>query len=55
MKNSLSKDARILLAIGMLFLAGLMIASTFVNVYLIRLTNNMGFSICFRDTLHKKR
>ena len=45
MKNSLSKDARILLAIGMLFLAGLMIASTFVNVYLIRLTNNMGLII----------
>jgi len=45
MKNKLSKDASILLAIGMLFLAGLMIASTFVNVYLIRLTNDMGLMI----------
>lgn len=45
MKKSLNKDARILLAIGMLFMAGLMIASTFVNVYLIRLTNDMGLMI----------
>lgn len=41
----LSKDATILLAIGMLFTAALVIASTFVNVYLIRLTNNMGLMI----------
>lgn len=45
MKNKLSKDARTLLMIGMLFLAGLVIASTFVNVYLIRLTNDMGLMI----------
>lgn len=45
MKTKLSKDASALLAIGMLFLAGLMIAATFVNVYLIRLTDDMGLMI----------
>ncbi len=45
MKSRLSKDATTLLIIGLLFMAGLTIASTFVNVYLIRLTNNMGLMI----------
>lgn len=45
MKTKLSKDASILLAMGCLFMAGFMIASTFVNVYLLRLTNNMGLMI----------
>ena len=43
--NKLSKDSLTLLIIGCLFNAGLTIASTFVNVYLIRLTNNMGLMI----------
>ena len=43
--NKLSKDSLTLLIIGCLFNAGLVIASTFVNVYLIRLTNNMGLMI----------
>lgn len=41
----LSHDARILLLVGILFLSGMTIASTFVNVYLIRLTDNMGLMI----------
>jgi len=45
MKRRLSKQATILLGVGMLFTSGLVIASTFVNVYLIRLTNNMGLMI----------
>ena len=45
MKTKLSKDASILLAMGCLFMAGVMIASTFVNVYLLRLTGNMGLMI----------
>lgn len=45
MKNKLSKQASTLLSIGMIFLAGLMIAATFVNVYLIRLTDDMGLMI----------
>lgn len=45
MKTKLSKDASLLLAMGCLFMAGFMIASTFVNVYLLRLTNNMGLMI----------
>lgn len=45
MHNKLSKNALFLLTIGCLFNAGLTIASTFVNVYLIRLTNNMGLMI----------
>lgn len=43
--NKLSKDSLTLLIIGCLFNAGLTIAGTFVNVYLIRLTNNMGLMI----------
>lgn len=45
MNNKLSKESKTLLTIGCLFNAGLMIASTFVNVYLLRLTNNMGLMI----------
>ena len=45
MKIKLSKESITLLTIGCLFNAGLTIASTFVNVYLIRLTNNMGLMI----------
>lgn len=45
MNNKLSKESKVLLTIGCLFNAGLTIASTFVNVYLIRLTNNMGLMI----------
>lgn len=45
MKTKLTKDATFLLAMGCLFTAGFMIASTFVNVYLLRLTNNMGLMI----------
>ncbi len=45
MTNKLSKNASTLLLMGILFMSGLMIASTFVNVYLIRLTNNMGLMI----------
>lgn len=45
MKIKLSKESMTLLTIGCLFNAGLTIASTFVNVYLIRLTNNMGLMI----------
>ena len=45
MKTKLSKDASILLAMGCLFMSGFMIASTFVNVYLLRLTGNMGLMI----------
>ena len=45
MMNKLSKDSLTLLIIGCLFNAGLTIAATFVNVYLIRLTNNMGLMI----------
>ncbi|MCD7809605.1 MAG: MFS transporter [Erysipelotrichaceae bacterium] len=41
----LSKETKYLLMIGMLYLAGTNIAMTFVNVYLIRLTNNIGFII----------
>ncbi len=41
----ISKETRYLLMIGMLYLAGTNIAMTFVNVYLIRLTNNIGFII----------
>ena len=41
----LSHDARILLLVGILFLSGMTIASTFVNVYLIGLTDNMGLMI----------
>ncbi len=43
--NKLSKDSLTLLIIGCLFNAGITIAGTFVNVYLIRLTNNMGLMI----------
>lgn len=45
MKTKLSRDASILLAMGCLFMAGFMIASTFVNVYLLRLTGDMGLMI----------
>lgn len=41
----ISKETRYLLLVGMLYLAGTNIAMTFVNVYLIRLTNNIGFII----------
>ncbi|MCD8027065.1 MAG: hypothetical protein LUF02_00015 [Erysipelotrichaceae bacterium] len=43
--KQLSKETKYLLMIGMLYLAGTNIAMTFVNVYLIRLTNNIGFII----------
>ena len=45
MKTMLSKNASILIAMGCLFMAGVMIASTFVNVYLLRLTGTMGLMI----------
>ena len=45
MSSSLSKEAKILLLVGMLYTTGFTIASTFVNVYLIRLTGNMGLMI----------
>lgn len=41
----LSKDGKLLLFVGILFLSGMTIASTFVNVYLISLTDNMGLMI----------
>lgn len=43
--NKLSKDSLFLLIIGCLFNAGITVAGTFVNVYLIRLTNDMGLMI----------
>ncbi|MFQ9924315.1 MAG: hypothetical protein ACLRVU_12425 [Beduini sp.] len=44
-REPLSRDAKILLMVGILFLSGMTIAATFVNVYLIRLTDNMGLMI----------
>ena len=44
-REKLSKDAFALLVVGILFSSGMMIAATFVNVYLIRLTDNMGLMI----------
>ena len=43
--RKLSNQTKFLLLIGMLYLAGTNIAMTFVNVYLVRLTNNIGFII----------
>ncbi|MCD7949930.1 MAG: MFS transporter [Erysipelotrichaceae bacterium] len=43
--KQLLKETKYLLMIGMLYLAGTNIAMTFVNVYLIRLTNNIGLII----------
>lgn len=45
MNKKLSRDGSIILTVGILVMAGLVIASTFVNVYLIRLTNDMGLMI----------
>jgi Major Facilitator Superfamily. len=44
-KKYLSKGTKFLLLIGMLYLAGTNIAMTFVNVYLIRITDNIGLII----------
>ena len=44
-REPLSRDAKILLMVGILFLSGMTIAATFDNVYLIRLTDNMGLMI----------
>lgn len=45
MSQKLSRNTTFLLMIGCLFNAGLVIAATFVNVYLLRLTSNMGLMI----------
>lgn len=45
LKKSLSKETLFLLLIGMLYLAGTNIAMTFINVYLVRVTNNIGVII----------
>lgn len=50
-KNHLTKDTKYLLALGMLFLAGSNIASIFLNVYLVRLTNSI-FIILFQNILN---
>ena len=39
---SLSKDTRYLLLIGMLYLTGTSIAMTFIQIYLVRLTSDIG-------------
>ncbi len=44
-KKTLSKETRFLLIIGMLYLAGTNIAMTFINVYLVRVTNHIGVII----------
>lgn len=43
--KKLDQRARSLLMVGMLFMAAMTLASTFVNVYLIRLTDNLGLII----------
>lgn len=45
MIKKLDKSAATLLIVGILYLAGMTLASTFVNVYLIRLTNDLGLII----------
>lgn len=45
LKKSLSKETLFLLMVGMLYLAGTNIAMTFINVYLVRVTNNIGIII----------
>lgn len=45
LKKSLSKETQFLLMVGMLYLAGTNIAMTFINVYLVRVTNNIGVII----------
>ena len=47
-KNTLTKETKYLLIVGMLFLAGSNIASVFLNVYLVRLTNSI-FIILFQN------
>lgn len=50
-KNTLTKETKYLLIVGMLFLAGSNIASVFLNVYLVRLTNSI-FIILFQNILN---
>ena len=50
-KNTLTKETKYLLIVGMLFLAGSNIASVFLNVYLVRLTNCI-FIILFQNILN---
>lgn len=45
MIKRLSKETKFLLIVGMLYLAGTSIAMTFVNVYLVRVTNNINIII----------
>lgn len=45
LKQLLSKNSLFLLVIGMLYLAGTNLATTFINVYLVRVTNNIGIII----------
>lgn len=45
MIKKLSKETKVLLLVGMLYLAGTNIAMTFVNVYLVRVTNNINVII----------
>ena len=45
-KNTLTKETKYLLIVGMLFLAGSNIASVFLNVYLVRLTNSIFIKSC---------
>lgn len=45
LSRKLSKDAKVLLLVGIMYASGMTIAATFVNVYLIRLTNDMGLII----------
>lgn len=43
--NTLNTRGKMLLLVGMLFMAAITLASTFVNVYLIRLTDDLGIII----------